>query len=156
MGRIRPTAAGFSAALLGVLVSAPTATRVCQATHSDPLPPYYRPGAPLRSQVGVGYALSGAVRAAATCRPIPRARVEYFLANPEGEYDNDHRGTLFASARGTFRLVSNFPGRFRSLPPHIHLRVSVRGFAPLVTEHHPVPGTHRGTIALYLLPLTTR
>ena len=127
----------------------------CQPTRSEPLPPYYRPGAPLRARVGTGYALSGWVREAGTCRTIGGARVEYFLANPDGEYDDHHRGTIIASTRGAFRLVSNFPGRFRGRPPHIHIRVSARGFVPVVTQHYPRPGTHAGAMTIYLRRTTT-
>src|SRR3712207_7896038 len=33
------------------------------------------------------------------CKPIGNARIEFWLANPRGEYDDAHRATVFASER---------------------------------------------------------
>jgi protocatechuate 3,4-dioxygenase beta subunit len=40
------------------------------------------------------------VLAARTCRAIPRARIEFWLVNPEGNYDDAHRATVIAGRRG--------------------------------------------------------
>jgi protocatechuate 3,4-dioxygenase beta subunit len=72
----------------------------CKPTQPDMLGPFYEPGAPVRSSVGSGYVLSGAVLAAEECKPIPNARVEFWLTNPRGEYDDAHRATVFAGERG--------------------------------------------------------
>jgi protocatechuate 3,4-dioxygenase beta subunit len=74
---------------------------------------------------------------ARTCRPISRARIELWLANPQGEYDDAHRATVIAGRRGGYRFESNRPPSYSSRPPHIHLRVSARGFRTLVTQHYP-------------------
>ena len=68
----------------------------CKPTQPDMLGPFYEPGAPVRTSVGSGYVLSGSVLAAEECRPIPNARIEFWLANPRGEYDDAHRATVFA------------------------------------------------------------
>jgi protocatechuate 3,4-dioxygenase beta subunit len=88
-------------------------------------------------KVGSGYVLTGRVLAARTCRAIPRARIEFWLANPQGEYDDAHRATVFAGRRGGYRFQSNKPPSYESRPPHIHIRVSARGFRTLVTQHYP-------------------
>jgi protocatechuate 3,4-dioxygenase beta subunit len=54
----------------------------CKPTQPDMLGPFYEPGAPVRTSVGSGYVLSGTVLAAEECRPIPNARIEFWLANP--------------------------------------------------------------------------
>src|SRR5918997_6442592 len=69
----------------------------CKPTQPDMLGPFYEPGAPVRTSVGSGYVLSGAVLAAEECHPIPNAHIEFWLANPKGEYDDAHRATVFAS-----------------------------------------------------------
>src|SRR5688572_16209117 len=46
----------------------------CKPTQPDMLGPFYEPGAPVRTSVGSGYVLSGAVLAAEECKPIPNAR----------------------------------------------------------------------------------
>lgn len=117
--------------------SAPQAAPACRLTSPDALGPFYEPGAPVRSKVGTGYVLSGRVLAARTCRAIPRARVELWLANPQGEYDDAHRATVIGGRRGGYRFESNKPPSYQSRPPHIHIRVSARGYRTLVTQHYP-------------------
>jgi protocatechuate 3,4-dioxygenase beta subunit len=114
--------------------------RGCVPTRADALGPFYEAGAPVRSKVGTGYVLSGRVLAARTCRPIARARIELWLANPQGEYDDAHRATTFASTIGRYRFESNRPVAYSGRPPHIHLRVTARGFRTLVTQHYPRAG----------------
>jgi protocatechuate 3,4-dioxygenase beta subunit len=75
--------------------------------------------------------------AAGICRPIARARIELWLANPQGEYDDAHRATVIAGRRGGYRFESNKPPSYGSRPPHVHLRVSARGYRTLVTQHYP-------------------
>jgi protocatechuate 3,4-dioxygenase beta subunit len=67
----------------------------CKPTQPDMLGPFYEPGAPVRTSVGSGgYVLSGTVLAAEECRPIPNARIEFWLANPRGDYDDAHLATV--------------------------------------------------------------
>ena len=56
----------------------------CKPTQPDMLGPFYEPGAPVRTSVGSGYVLSGAVLAAEECKPIPNAHIEFWLANSRG------------------------------------------------------------------------
>jgi protocatechuate 3,4-dioxygenase beta subunit len=91
----------------------------------------------VRASVGTGYVLTGRVLAARTCRVIPRARIELWLANADGEYDDAHRATVIAGRRGGYRFQSNKPPAYGTRPPHIHLRVSARGYRTLVTQHYP-------------------
>lgn len=108
----------------------------CTPTRADALGPLYEPGAPVRSRVGTGYVLSGRVLTT-SCRPIDRARIELWLVNPRGEYDDAHRATVIARRDGRYRFESNNPPGYQGRPPHIHLRVSARGFRTLVTQHYP-------------------
>src|SRR5918999_2255256 len=55
----------------------------CKPTQPDMLGPFYEPGAPVRSSVGSGYVLSGTVLGAQECKPLPNARIEFWLANPK-------------------------------------------------------------------------
>jgi protocatechuate 3,4-dioxygenase beta subunit len=125
----------------------------CAPTPPDALGPFYEPGAPVRSKVGTGYVLSGRVLAARSCRPISRARIEFWLANPRGEYDGAHRATIVAGPRGGYRFESNKPPAYGSRPPHIHVRVTARGFRTLVTQHYPRASR---TSARFNLVLTRR
>ena len=142
--------ATLAAVSLGA-ASGPQAAPGCRQTPPDALGPFYEPGAPVRAKVGTGYVLSGRVLATRTCRAIPRARIEFWLANPEGEYDDAHRATLFAGRRGGYRFESNRPPSYQSRPPHIHIRVSVRGYRTLVTQHYPRTGRRSAVFNLVLV-----
>jgi protocatechuate 3,4-dioxygenase beta subunit len=123
----------------------------CKPTQPDKLGPFYEPGAPVRTRVGSGYVLSGAVLAAAECKPIPNAHIEFWLANPRGDYDDAHRATVFAGERGEYRLESNVPVSYGSRPPHIHVRVTALGYEELVTQHYPERGQRKANFDLVLL-----
>jgi protocatechuate 3,4-dioxygenase beta subunit len=123
----------------------------CEPTQPDMLGPFYEPGAPVRTSVGSGYVLSGAVLAADDCKPIGGARIEFWLANPRGEYDDAHRATVFAGERGGYRFESNVPVSYGGRPPHIHLRVRAPGYEELVTQHYPERGQRRANFDLVLV-----
>jgi protocatechuate 3,4-dioxygenase beta subunit len=135
---------------LGGLASGSEAAPACRPTRADALGPFYEPRAPVRAKVGTGYVLTGRVLAARTCRAIPRARIELWLANPQGQYDDAHRATVFAGRRGGYRFESSKPPSYESRPPHIHIRVSARGFRTLVTQHYPRAGRSSAVFNLVL------
>jgi catechol 1,2-dioxygenase len=105
----------------------------------------------VRTSVGSGYELSGAVLAAQVCTPIPNARIEFWLANPRGHYDDAHRATLFAGERGEYRLESNLPVSYGGRPPHIHVRVRAPGYEELVAQHYPERGQREANFDLVLV-----
>jgi protocatechuate 3,4-dioxygenase beta subunit len=122
----------------------------CKPTSPDMLGPFYEPGAPIRTSVGNGYLLSGAVLSAEECKPIRKARIEFWLANPRGEYDDAHRATVFAGQRGEYRLESNVPVSYGGRPPHIHVRVRAPGYEELVRQHYPERGQRKANFELVL------
>ncbi|MBI5653158.1 MAG: intradiol ring-cleavage dioxygenase [Chloroflexi bacterium] len=133
-----------------IATNTPPARVACAPTNPDQLGPFFTPGAPQRSQVGTGYVLSGVVRAANTCAPIANAKIEVWMANAQGVYDDARRATLFSGNAGVYRFESHFPPPYSGRPPHIHLRVTVAGFAELVTQHYPVVGQSQATFDLVL------
>jgi protocatechuate 3,4-dioxygenase beta subunit len=140
--------------LVGIAVTAAGAAPEwrCQPTPSDALGPMYQPNAPKRSSVGQGYLLTGVVKSAKDCAPIAGARIEFWLAGPNGEYDNDHRATVLTDQAGSYRFESNYPPQYSSRPPHIHLRISAQGFKTLVIQHYPKQGDNQATFDLVLVP----
>jgi protocatechuate 3,4-dioxygenase beta subunit len=58
-----------------------------------------------------------------------------------------------AGRRGGYRFESNKPAAHGSRPPHIHIRVTARGFGTLVTQHYPQA---RRTSAVFNLVLVRR
>lgn len=124
----------------------------CAPTPPDQLGPFYKPNAPQRHQVGTGYLLTGVVRSATDCTPIPWARIEFWLAGPDGRYDDAYRATVFSAMTGGYRFESDFPAVYEGRPPHIHIRVLARDYALLNTQHYPKPGESTGSFELVLLP----
>lgn len=136
----------------GVAPMAGSSPSACAPTRADSLGPYYEPGAPVRSKVGTGgYVLTGRVMAARTCRWLARARIELWLVNDQGEYDDAHRATVFSRRDGRYRFESNRPVGYGSRPPHIHIRVTARGFRTLVTQHYPRGTRRSATFNLVLI-----
>jgi len=123
----------------------------CQLTQGNGIDPDYIPNAPLRSRVGTGFILTGVVRSGIDCSPIAGARVEFWLRNPNGQYDALHRGIAVTDGSGRYRIESNFPGG-GGFGPHIHLRVAVSGYRPLVTIFFPRAGTTAGVYDIVLEP----
>lgn len=123
----------------------------CKPTQPDMLGPFYEPDAPVRTSVGSGHVLSGTVLGAAECKPIPDAQIEFWLANPRGDYDDAHRATMFAGERGRYRFESNVPDSYGGRPPHIHVRVTAPGYEELVTQHYPQRGQRKANFDLVLL-----
>jgi protocatechuate 3,4-dioxygenase beta subunit len=124
----------------------------CAPNREYPLGDEYRPDAPERARVGSGYVLSGTVRAATGCGPIPGARVELWLASLQGVYDDTSRATVVADAAGGYRFESHVPVPYSGAQPHIHIRATAPGFRPLVTIHPHVAGQHSATFDLVLTP----
>lgn len=142
-------------ALLIVSLAAPlpgAAQYRCTPTAPDAEGPFYRPGAPVRSKIGEGYLLMGEVKSAATCAPIARAKVEVWMTGPDGRYDDRWRAAFYIREDGRYAFQSHFPGPYGSRPPHIHLRVTAPGFAELVTQHYPAPGSAEAIFDLVLVP----
>ena len=106
--------------------------------------------------MGEGYVLTGIVRSSRDCSPIAGARIEFWLTGPHGQYDDDHRATVFSNEQGTYRFQSNHPPGYYGRPPHIHIRVSAERFRTLVTQHYPERDTQSGVFDLVLVPFEGR
>jgi protocatechuate 3,4-dioxygenase beta subunit len=91
------------------------------------------------------------VLAAEECKPIPNSRIEFWLANPRGEYDDAHRATVFAGQRGEYRFESNVPVSYGARLPHIHVRVRAPGYEELVTQQCPERGQKKANFDLVLV-----
>jgi TolB protein len=128
----------------------------CGPTTAEIPGPNYVWNAPARASVGQGHVLSGTVRSGAGCAPIAGAKLEFWLASPDGQYDEEHRATVSADAEGAYRFESNFPGSYPERPlPHIHLFVSAPGHRSVTTEYHPPSGETAGTFDIVLAPTET-
>jgi len=124
----------------------------CEPTEGDVMGPFYKPNAPVRASVGKGYLLQGVVLSSADCMPVSEAVVELWLAGPDSGYDDNHRATVIADASGRYRFESNVPRPIEGRPPHIHLRVSAKGFETLITQHYPIAGKKNAVMDIVLVP----
>jgi protocatechuate 3,4-dioxygenase beta subunit len=150
MKLIRTATVIILSALLAVSPYAAAAAWKCTPTPHDEIGPFYRPNAPLRDRIGSGYVLTGTVRSAATCKPIPGARVEFWQAGPDGQYSDAYRATIFSDRRGRYRLTTSVPPPYARRPAHIHLLVDMRGYAGLISQHYPKAGKRKATLDLVL------
>ncbi len=137
--------------ILSVLAGhADAATWKCAPTPHDEIGPFYRPNAPVRSKIGSGYVLKGVVSSAATCQPIPGARVELWQAGPDGSYHDAWRATIYTDKRGRYRLETFNPPPYANRPPHIHILVDMKGYAGLITQHYPKKMSRGATMNLVM------
>ena len=141
-------AAAARAGLLGESAAQPA----CEPTRPDALGPFYVSDAPVRWSVGQGHVLTGVVRSSADCSPIAGAWLEFWLAGPNGQYDDDHRAMLFTDEAGGYWFESSFPPPYAGRPSHIHIRVSAEGYQTLVTQYYPAQGQTEGWFDLVLVP----
>jgi protocatechuate 3,4-dioxygenase beta subunit len=113
----------------------------------DPTPeltegPYFSSGSPQRRSLlaagmrGTRLTVTGYVLSTA-CKPIRRAKLDFWQADASGEYDNDGyrlRGHQFTDAAGRYRLDTIIPGLYTGRTKHIHVKVQRPGGEVLTTQ----------------------
>lgn len=137
-------------------VEAETApTPACLDTDDNILGPYYREGAPLRSDLvdpptlpGVRLALSGRVLGPDCKTPLALATIDVWQADADGAYDDGIfppppelfrlRGRVVTDAGGRYAVKTLIPGHYLNgaqyRPAHIHVKVAAAGHRELVTQ----------------------
>ena len=119
-------------------------------TTTDILGPFYRPGAPFRTDLvqagtkGEILHFSGAVFGKDGKTPVKNALVEIWHCNEEGVYDNTSDEYVYRSSWKTgddgkyhFKTILPVPykaGPTLTRPAHIHMRISGTGLQDLVTQ----------------------
>lgn len=136
----------------GLAATGNSADFQCPPTQEDMMGPFYKPGAPVRDSVGKGYILKGTVQSAADCSPVTGAKIEFWLAAPNGRYDDQHRATQYPDTSGNYRFETHMPPEYGFRPPHIHIRVEANGFKTLVTQYYPEKGSQNDQFNLVLKP----
>lgn len=155
----RGVVGGAGSLLLGTLGCGPVPeseregaglTPECDETETNPLGPYYREGAPVRSDLAAGQPgtillLEGSVLGGADCETaLEGALLDVWQADDAGAYDNDSpdflfRGRLYTGADGRYSLRTILPGRYELAPGqfrprHIHLKLEAAGHRAIVTQ----------------------
>ena len=97
--------------------------------------PYYKANPPQNANLrtagvaGTPLTLSGYV-VSTSCQPIPKARLDFWQADGNGNYDNSGytlRGWQLTDANGAYRLETVIPGLYPGRTEHIHFKVTVNG-----------------------------
>jgi hypothetical protein len=145
LGYVAPAIAGALALPRALVLGGEEPPRLVE-TPSDDEGPFYRPGAPDRSDLRVAgsrsplLSLSGVVRAE-DGKALPGVLLDLWHADFDGAYDLSspafrHRGRTRTDAGGGFRVETNLPGRYgRGLRPrHVHVKLSGEGLYPLTTQ----------------------
>ena len=141
------TLAGVPAALLLARPSEawtrlePTPECGDEPTPASAAGPYFKPDSPERVSLreaaldGTRLLVSGLVLTTG-CKPVARALLDFWHADPGGEYDVIGfrlRGHQFTDAGGRFRLETILPGVY-GRARHIHVRAQAPGGPVLTTE----------------------
>lgn len=121
----------------------------CETT-TDILGPFYRPDAPVRSDLingslmGDEVSLHGVIYHDDCKTPLENAKIELWHCDADEVYDNEsdeynYRGTTFASSDGLYKFRTQMPvpydaggGNYR--PAHFHIMISAPGYQSLVTQ----------------------
>jgi protocatechuate 3,4-dioxygenase beta subunit/polyisoprenoid-binding protein YceI len=121
---------------------APDCTSPSALTPAATEGPYYMSGAPQTSnlyQAGMGgtqLTLSGYVLTS-ECQPVANARVDFWQADAQGQYDNRGytlRGYQLTGADGRYQLVTVIPGQYPGRTEHLHVKVQAPGGPELTTQ----------------------
>ncbi|MFT5778169.1 MAG: catechol 1,2-dioxygenase [Crocinitomicaceae bacterium] len=142
-GTIKPTSAeGISTEGDGHLIGD------CKTTN-DILGPFYREGAPNRSDLtfaglpGSHVEIKGQVFKSDCITPLENALVEIWHCDTEGTYDNDsddfkHRAVWTTNKAGEYSFTTILPGKYKNgglfRPAHVHFRLTSPVTKELVSQ----------------------
>ena len=140
----------FGMSVLGTVVKASDGNYSGDcATTSDILGPFYRPDAPLRSDLthaalkGTRITIKGNVYAGDCKTPLKNAKVEIWHCDAEGNYDNEskdfnQRAQQMSKEDGNYSFLTIFPGKYLNgetyRPAHVHFRVTAEGHQELISQ----------------------
>ena len=120
----------------------------CETT-TDVLGPFYRPNAPVRSDLIIKDApgeiavLRGTVYHKDCITPLQNAVVELWHCSADGQYDNDsmefkYQGKNYCDENGQYYFRTIIPVPYKNgnayRPAHYHLLISAQGYQDLVTQ----------------------
>ncbi len=104
--------------------------------------PFFTSGSPANADLAAGVgsgtrlSLSGTVLTT-RCDPVKRAKLDFWQADDEGEYDNSGfrlRGHVFTDDQGRYQITTVMPGLYPGRTRHIHVKAQAPGGRPLTTQ----------------------
>lgn len=120
-----------------------------QLTSRNQEGPYYSPGSPASESLveagmeGEPVLILGGVFNQ-DCEPISGAKVDFWQADVNGEYDNVGyrlRGYALTDQNGAYSIETIEPGLYTGRPPHIHVKVFDPDGTELLTTQLYFPGS---------------
>jgi protocatechuate 3,4-dioxygenase beta subunit len=136
-------AAAAAVALAAVSDAGAQAPKTCGATTPTQTEgPYYKPNTPMRASLlepgmpGTKLVIEGSVLTS-DCKPIPKARLDFWQADAAGRYDNAGyrlRGHQLTDDSGRYRLETIVPAEYPGRTRHIHVKVQAPGQPALTTQ----------------------
>ena len=144
-----PTTTAVAVAPTTTLAPTPACVDDDDLTPEQTEGPYFKASSPERVNIrgdaaGTKLVLTGIVTTAG-CKPVARALVDFWQADPGGNYDNSgfgFRGHQFTDAQGKYRLETVVPGLYPGRTRHIHVKVQAPGGRILTTQLY-FPGEAR-------------
>lgn len=121
---MRPiTAAAMALSLLQVTSFPALAETQCPATQTmRGGANNYKPGAPLVQNLGTGWQVSGVVREAGSCAPLPGIRVQVWSATDRGgEREPSNHGSVMTDANGRYVMQIS---EIRPMGGQLHIHVA--------------------------------
>lgn len=147
---LRSTLTAFSLSVFGSVLKSANGEFVgdCDTTN-DILGPFYRPNAPMRSDLtyeglaGTRIEVKGKVFKSDCVTALSGALVEIWHCSTEGEYDNDSkdynlRACWKTNDKGEYSFKTILPGKYLNgelyRPAHIHYRVTEKNSKELISQ----------------------
>lgn len=102
--------------------------------------PFFESGSPERTNIrdgdGTALMVTGVVMST-SCQTLSRAKLDFWQANADGEYDNEgynFRGHQFTDDAGRFQLETIVPAIYPGRTRHIHVKAQPVGGSVLTTQ----------------------
>ena len=114
----------------------------CKPTESMTPGTHYKPITLNQVHTGKGFTVSGHVRAAGDCKPIPGAKIAHWQASSKGKYEDHLRAYMLTDKNGSYSFNTEWPG---AEVPHIHFMIIAKGYKTLITQWVG-PGNNRKKI----------
>lgn len=132
-----------------LLLSSPVFAKNCPPTTTMSSGTHYKQITQKRVNIGKGLLVSGIILSAADCKPVVNAKIAHWQANDKGFYEDRLRAYLYSNKNGHYQFQTEWPA---AIIPHLHFRVSVKGYRTLSTQWIGDKKTGRIRFNIVLLP----
>lgn len=132
-----------------LLLSTPVFAKNCPPTAPMSSGTHYKQITQKRVNIGKGLLVSGKILSSSDCKPITGAKIAHWQANNKGIYEDRLRAYLYSGKDGRYQFQTEWPAAFI---PHLHFRVSAKGYRRLSTQWIGDKKTDRIKFTIVLKP----